>query len=182
MSDAFCTSRLSASFSCAVTFIAMGSLYTPTPGASVTPAWPLKLSDVIVPVRTSALLPAMPMLAPENVTGASPMVFSIFTRTPVPEMLGINICRTVRPLIFGAATRALCDIAQAEYQPLAVYPVCCDCIAQPVSASMLMVSVAALILENFMAHSNVVGEESCHISMCAPMQRCAQPFGHRLSI
>jgi hypothetical protein len=50
-------------------------------------------------------------------TGASPIVFSSFTRTLFPEMLGIRIIRTVLPLIAGDVARALCDIPQALNQP-----------------------------------------------------------------
>src|SRR5207249_4939664 len=49
-------------------------------------------------------------------TGASPIVFSSFTRTLFPEMLGMRIIRTVLPLIAGVVARALCDIPQAVNQ------------------------------------------------------------------
>ena len=84
------------------------------------------------------------MNAPENETGASPIVFSSFTRSAFPEMLGSRIMRTVRPLIAGFVARALWDVAHAVYQSLSalLYPV-----AQPVSAASRH---AAAILQSVM--------------------------------
>ena len=58
------------------------------------------------------------------------MVFSIFTRIAVPLTLGFNVMRTVRPLMFGATARALCDMAQAEYQRVSIGFCPWGCVAQ----------------------------------------------------
>src|SRR5215813_1607605 len=78
--------------------------------------------------------------------GASPMVFSSFTRTLFPEMLGMRIIRTVLPLIVGVVALALCDIAQAVNQSFspAVWFV-----AQPASVS----KATARMLEIFLFDS-----------------------------
>src|SRR5262245_28665180 len=82
------------------------------------------------------------MNAPEKTTGASPIVFSIFTRTAFPGMFGMRIIRTVLPLMAGVVARALCAVAHAEYQPGSPLfgPV-----AQPLSAATIAITAVRVI-------------------------------------
>src|SRR5687768_11255869 len=87
------------------------------------------------------------MNAPEKTTGASPIVFSTFTRTALPAMFGRRIMRTVLPLMDGVAARALCAVAHAVYQS---FPPPSGAVAHPANAAM---STRTKPVHTFIAHS-----------------------------